>query len=214
MGGIFWCLYINIVIILYIPRVPNVYLPTCVPRNRYIHTFINIYIYIYLPTYANFYKVYISQGYPTFPFKEWPTLWPQHRQQQKNPRKKISRWHGRTGQQETGSGQGGCILIACSIFWKNTHSVYLLVWICDIFWSDSCVFVGWKSSHSIYIMLVGSWGTALRSIDKHEKAWMSPSPRYAAFACDDAFGSQKLFFFSRNRTPKWPQPIWRLITHS
>lgn len=170
-------------------------------------------IYTNIPTYANLCKGHISQEYPTFPFKEWPTLWPQHRQQQKNPRKKISRWHGRTGQQETGSGQGGCWLIACSIFWK-TQSVYLIVWICDIFWFDSCVFVRWKSSNLIYVMLVGSWGPP-RSIDKHEKSLHVTFLKVCVAAWKRRFWITKKLFVSREIGPQDglnQSGVW-LLTH-
>lgn len=166
--------------------------PTCIFQHEYQEIYIYIYISQHMPTYIRDISPKGTQLFPLSLLKEWPTLWPQHRQQQKNPRKKISRWHGRTGQQKLSQR----VLISCSIFDKHK---FTLVWIYPL--SNSCVFDDESLPIWCWCLLEGE--TALRSIDKHETAWMSHQPRYAA--AFDAFGSQKMFF--------WPQPVWRLITH-
>ena len=93
----------------------------------------------------------------------------------------------------------GWVLIDCLFhFLKKTQSVYLLVWICDIFWSEEMCFCWMKVFP--FNLYNACWKLrALRSIDKHEKAWLSHQQRYAA--AFDAFGSQKMFF-SREIRPQ------------
>ena len=91
--------------------------------------------------------------------KECPTLWQQHRQQQKNPRKKISRWHGRTSQKRWEWG-ADCLFHP----WKT--QVYLSLDILHLIH----VFCWWKSSHWMFVHYFPV-ETTLGSVD-NIRAWI------------------------------------------